>query len=121
MEEQILRVKNLYDNGIDKSLFFRVNLNVINAYDGYREPMRAYANYLKIANWQELLSKPNLGIAITNDQLAAFFEYMVKYHYRYFGKDQGHYFVHREFMDNDLRKEENFKFETILLTAFEII
>ena len=121
MKEQILALKNLYDNGINKELFFKLILHVTNGYDGYNEPMRAYANYLDIENWEKLFSNPHIKISVTSSQLILFFEYMVNYYSKYFGKNQKIYLVFLDFRNNELRTEDNFKLEDILLTTFEII
>lgn len=121
MEKQILALKKLYDNEINRELFFKLMLHVTNGYDGYNEPMRAYANYLDIENWEKLFSKPFVEINVTREQLILFFEYMIKYYPQYFGKNQEKYLVYLEFKNNELRKEDNFKLEHILLTTFEII
>lgn len=121
MNKQILDLKNLYDNGINNELFFKLILHVTNGYDGYREPMRAYANYLDIENWEKLFSNPHVKIIINREQLTLFFDYMITYFPNYFGKNQQIYFVNLEFKNNGLRTKEHFQFENILLTTFEII
>lgn len=120
MNKQILDLKKLYDNGINNDLFFKLILHVTNGYDGYDKPMRAYANYLDIENWGNLFSNPHIKINIDLEKLILFFEYMITYYQNYFGKNQKIYYVNLEFRNNDLRTKENFQFENIILTTFEI-
>ena len=117
MKERILEVKQLFNNKINKELFFKLILHVT---DAYKEPMQAYANYLTIDEWQKLYSKPFVDIVVSEDQLLLFFNYMIKYSGNYFGKNNDKYFVFKTF-NNDLRTEDNFEFELILLTTFELI
>lgn len=117
MEERILELKELYDNEISKELFFKLILHVA---DGRENPAQAYANNLTIPEWKNLFSRPFVVIDVSDEQLSLFFNYMIKYSMDFFGRNQDKYFVLKTFI-NDLRTEENFEFESILLTAFELI
>lgn len=118
MTEQILALKNFYENKIDKELFFKLLLHLT---DGHKEPMSPYANYLDIENWKKLFSLPSKKIIVTSDQLAIFFEYMTKYHGEYVGVTQEKYYVRKELMNNELRTEKNFRLEATVLTTIETI
>lgn len=117
MEERILAVKELYDAGIDKSIFFKL---LLHSTDGPTNEKQAYANYLTIDEWKKLYSREFVNINVTDNELLLFFNYMIKYSVGFFGKSKNEYFVYKTFTKN-LRTEDNFQFELILLTTFELI
>lgn len=117
MEERILELKNLYDNGITRNIFFGLISHCTN---GPVEYMSQYSNNLTLAEWFALFSAPFVNIGVSENQLELFFEYMRKYSSPFFGKNQNHYFVNKSFT-NDEKQESNFEFEVILMTSFEIL
>lgn len=116
MNERILAVKELFDNGINKELFFRLLLHVT---DGGLNQSPAYANYLTIPEWKELFARDFVKINVSEEQIILFLNYMIKYFSYYFGKNVNIYAVSKEFT-NDLRTEESQQFESIVYTTIQI-
>lgn len=115
------RIEDLYElfkNGIDRELFFKLISNITNG--GYSETPSAWANNLKIESWMELYSDRNLKIDVSKEQLLLFFNYSVKYLDKYVGKSSDFYYVSKLFT-NDKRTEDYLQFESVIFQAFEIV
>lgn len=116
MYERILAIRELFDNGINKELFFRLLLHVT---DGGLNQYPAYANYLTVLEWKKLFARDFVQINVSEEQIILFFNYMLKYFPYYFGKNGNFYIVSKEFT-NELRTEESQQFESIVYTTIQI-
>lgn len=121
MRQKIIDLKKLYDSGISKELFFRLILHCTDEHGQNKEKLRCLANSYTLAEWRTFYSRDFLNLEITKDQLEYFFIYMVNHYNNYFGNDGNLYFIHAVFKINNLRHEENFPFESTLMTAFEVL
>lgn len=116
MNERILALKELFDNGIDRELFFRLLLHVT---DRGLNKSQAYANYLTVSEWKELFARDYVKINVSDEQIMLFFNYLVRYFSYYVGKNGNVYTVSKEFTNN-LRTEESQQFELIVYTTIQI-
>lgn len=117
MKEKIVCLKELYDNGIDENLFFKL---ISNSTNSPTDQKLAYSNLLTIKEWQELYAADYLNISVSENQLALFFNYMTKYSSNFFGKMNGKYFVNKYFT-NEEKKREKFQFELIVYKTIELV
>jgi hypothetical protein len=115
MKQQIIKLRNMFKSGIDLALFSALTLNSTNG-TGYL-PGNAYSNNKTIDEWVTLYVE--YRIKPTEEQLRSYFDYMINYHGEYFGKNQGKYYVTREF--SLIRERVSFDFETAIFTAFEVM
>lgn len=117
MEQRILDLKNLFDNGINLDLFQRL---VLHSTDGNSESTSAYANNQEVSAWVTMYNKPFVTLGVNNEQVELFLDYMVANHSRFFTKSAPRYAVNKYF-NNDEKAEGNFQFELILLLSFAIL
>lgn len=118
MKNQILQLQQLFLNDIDRETFFKLILHIAN--EGYGEPNKSYANYLKIENWVELYGNKSIKINVNKEQIILFLDYMVKYVDLYVGKSGDYYWISKQFT-LEKRSEEFFKIESIVYQVFETI
>ena len=117
-KKRIEDLHELFKNGIDRELFFKLIINITNG--GYTETPTTWANYLKIESWMELYSDKNLKINVNIKQLLLFFNYLKKYLDTYIGKNGDFYYVSKLFT-NDKRTENYLEFESVVFQAFEVV
>lgn len=70
MEERILELKNLYDSGIEKNLFFEL---INNSTSGAGLHHSSYSNNLSKEEWKKLFAEPFINIDVSENQVELFF------------------------------------------------
>jgi hypothetical protein len=116
MEEKILQLKELYNQGIDKILFYQLILHSTN---GHSEPTSIYANNKNVEEWVSLYNEDSIKLEVSNIQIELFFNYMSKYHYHFFGKDQGRFSINKYF-NKEEKSKDKFLFEEITFTVLDL-
>ena len=116
MEERILKLKEIYNQGIDRKMFFKL---ILHSTDGNSEPTSVYANNKSAAEWMVLYNEASVALGVSVTQMELFFNYMSAYHHHFFGREQGKYSVNKYFNKKE-KARDNFEFEEITLTVLEL-